>query len=322
MLNQDRIHIPPTVLAQAAEWFAVLGSDHVSSMQTQQWQSWLEEHPDNRAAWSRVEYFTGKFQDLPAHEASAALNAPDLERRRTLKVLALFGVVGLSGWKIKNGRYLEGWTADYQTALGETKTIILADGSKVILDTHSYLNVTFTANLRQLQLISGEIYIETAPDNTGLHRPFVVDSQEGRVRALGTRFSVSQQQGSSQVSVFADAVEITPVKQETKKLILRAGQSTYFTQEQIGGIRSMRNIEHPAWTQGILLADNLPLSEFLLQLNRYRYGYITCDPKIAGLRIVGAFPLNDTDRILASLEETFPVKISYPLPLWIKVLPS
>jgi transmembrane sensor len=39
------------------------------------------------------------------------------------------------------------------------------------------------------------------------------------------------------------------------------------------------------------------------------------------MRIVGSFPLNDTDRILATLEETLPVKISKPLPLWVKVSP-
>jgi transmembrane sensor len=321
MINQDHNHLPPSVLAQAANWFAILGSGQVSQAQTMQWKQWLEEHPDHRAAWLNVEYFTGKFQQLPAHAASAALNAPDMRRRSMVKVLAIFGVIGLSGWKLSKESYIQEWTADYQTALGETKTILLADGSKVILDTNTAFNVAFTSDLRRLQLIFGEIYIETSPDNTNLHRPFVVDSQEGRTRALGTRFSVRQLENNSHVSVFADAVEIEPTKQGASKLILHAGQSTYFTNEKIDVIHTI-NSERPAWTQGVLLADNLPLSEFLLQLNRYRYGYITCDPKIANLRIVGAFPLNDTDRILASLENTLPIKIDQSFPFWIKVLPS
>lgn len=320
MLNPDRLEIHPGILAQAAEWFAVLGSGAVSKAETEQWQAWLQAHPDHQAAWARVEYFSGKFQHLPARAASAALNQPDLYRRRTLKTLAVFGAIGFTSWQISRGRYLQAWTADYQTALGAGKTITLADGSKVSLDTDSAFNVEYTDELRRLQLVSGEIYIETAPDNAGIHRPFVVDSREGRIRALGTRFSVRQLSGNSQVSVFADAVEIEPGKPGSNKRVLHAGQTTDFTQEQIDPAVAV-NEERPAWTQGFLLADNLPLSEFLLQLNRYRHGYITCDPQIAGLRIVGSFPLNDTDRVLAMLAETLPVKIAKPLPLWVKVLP-
>lgn len=320
MLNPDRLEIHPGILAEAAEWFAVLGSGAVSKAEMEQWQAWLQAHPDHQAAWSKVEFFTHKFQHLPAHAASAALNQPDLYRRRTLKTLAVFGAIGFTSWQISRGRYLQAWSADYQTALGAGKTIILADGSKVTLDTASAFNVDFTTELRRLQLVSGEIYIETAADNAGMHRPFVVDSREGRVRALGTRFSVRQLPGNSQVSVFADAVEIQPGKPGSNKLILHAGQATDFNSERIDAVADI-NVERPAWSQGLLLADNLPLSEFLLQLNRYRHGYVTCDPQIAGLRIVGSFPLNDTDRVLAMLAETLPVKISNPLPLWVKVLP-
>ncbi|AEG01119.1 FecR domain-containing protein [Methylomonas methanica] len=320
MLNPERPDIHPGILAQAAEWFAVLGSGAVSNSETAQWQAWLQAHPDHQAAWARVEYFSGKFQHLPVHAASAALNQPDLYRRRTLKALAVFGAIGFTSWQLARGRYLQAWSADYQTALGSSRTVILADGSKVSLDTDSALNVEFTGELRRLQLVSGEIYIETAPDNSGMHRPFVVDSQEGRVGALGTRFSVRQLSGNSQVSVFADAVEIEPGKPGSNKRVLHAGQSTGFTQERIDPAAAV-NEDRPAWTQGFLLADNMPLSEFLLQLNRYRHGYVTCDPRIAGLRIVGSFPLSDTDRVLTMLAETLPVKISSPMPLWVKVLP-
>jgi transmembrane sensor len=320
-LNNHRLNINPAVLAQAAEWFAVLGSGKASSAEQQQWQTWLEAHPDHRAAWTRVEFFTSKFDHLPTHVASAALNQPDLERRRTLKALAVLGAIGLSSWQIARGRYLQDWIADYQTGLGVTKTIALADGSKVTLDTNSAFNLEYTPTLRCLQLVSGEIYIETAPDNSGLQRPFVVDSQEGRVRALGTRFSVRQLLGNSQVTVFADTVEIQPSQAGLSKLTIKAGQTTQFSPQRIDKVVNI-SADRPAWTQGILLVDNMPLSEFLLQLNRYRHGYISCAPQIADLRIVGSFPLNDTDRILAMLAETLPVKISQPLPLWVKVLPA
>lgn len=323
MSSEHRQQIPPRVIAEAAEWFMILSSGNVRPEETAQWQAWLNSHPDHQMAWARVEFYTSKFKSLPpqaAFAASEALNTPDMNRRRILLSLALFGIAGMSGWQISRGRYWQEWTADQHTALGESKTIALADGSTVVLDSGSALNVDFSVNLRRMQLVKGDIYIETVADTAGWQRPFVVDTLEGRVRALGTRFSVSQHPERTQVAVFQDAVEILPIDAISSKQTLYAGQHVQFTANRIGPILR-HNQDKPAWTQGFIVADDMPLSEFLLQLSRYRTGYITCDPKIADLRIIGSYPLKDTDKILAFLETNLPIKLSHPLPYWVKVLP-
>lgn len=323
MSSPGRQKLHPRVIAEAAEWFMVLGSGNAHPEQTAQWQAWLAAHPDHQMAWAKVEFYTGKFKSLPPQAASAAsdaLNAPDLYRRRLLLSMALFGFAGLTGWQIAQGRYWQAWSADQYTALGESKTLILADGSTVVLDSGSALNVDFSPGLRRLQLVKGEIYIETAADTHGWRRPFVVDTAQGSVRALGTRFSVSQYENLTQVAVFQDAVEIQPADTISLTQTLRAGQALRFASSHIEPIHRHSH-DKPAWTQGLIVADDLPLSEFLLQLSRYRQGYITCAPEIADLRIIGSFPLKDTDKILAFLESTLPVKLSNPLPFWVKVLP-
>ncbi|OAI11231.1 hypothetical protein A1507_03265 [Methylomonas koyamae] len=320
MRHKNNPDIAPRILAQAAEWFALFGSGEAHQDDTAKWQAWLAAHPDHRAAWARVEFYTDKFRALPPKAAYAALDAPDLYRRRAIKNLLLLGAVGLGSWQVSRSGIWHEWTADYQTAAGESQTLALPDGSTAILDSGSALNLAFSADWRRLQLLSGEIYIETAPDQSGRQRPFVVDTEDGRVRALGTRFSVSQQQGGSRVAVFADAVEIQPAHGSVPKQVLRAGQQTAFSANRIETVQS-NPLDRPAWTQGVLIADDMPLGEFLLQLSRYRRGYVTCSPEIAGLRIVGSFPLQDTDHILASLEAALPIKLSHPLPYWVKVLP-
>lgn len=323
MSSENRQKIHPRIVAEAAEWFMVLSSGNVRPDETAQWQAWLASHPDHQMAWARVEFYTDKFKSLPpqaACAATAALNTPHLNRRRMLLSMALLGVAGWSGWQMSRGRYWQAWSADQTTALGESKTITLTDGSSVVLDSDSAVNVDFSVNLRRLQLVKGAIYIETAPDTVGWKRPFVVDTLQGRVQALGTRFSVSQHQNLSQVAVFQDAVEIQPTDAIAAKQILGAGQQVQFAANHIELVHRHSD-DKPAWTQGFIVADDLPLSEFLLQLSRYRPGYITCAPEIADLRIIGSYPLKDTDRILAFLEANLPVKLSHPLPFWVKVLP-
>ena len=323
MSSINRQKIPPRIVAEAAEWFMILGSGNVAPEETAQWQAWLAAHPDHQTAWARVEFYTGKFKSLPPQAASAAadaLNAPDLYRRRLLFSAGLFGLTGWLGWRVVQGQYWQQWSADQHTALGESKTLTLSDGSTVVLDSGSAVNVDFSTDLRRLQLVKGEIYIETAPDTASRPRSFVVDTQDGSIRALGTRFSVSQYEHLTQVTVFQDKVEIRPADIRTPSRTLSAGQEVRFATGDIEPTQAHAE-NKPAWTQGLLVADDLPLSEFLLQLNRYRYGYITCAPEIADLRIIGSFPLKDTDKILTFLESSLPVKLSHPLPFWVKVLP-
>ncbi len=318
MLRENNHDINPAVLAEAAEWFALLGCESTSHTEHEQWEAWLNAKPEHRAAWQRVEFFTHKFNSLPAQASISALNSPNLQRRQALKTLAVLCALGMSSWHVSRQGYWQAWTADFHSGVGEIETITLADGSIVTLDTASAINVDFSPNLRRLTLVRGEIYIETAHDNSNVHRPFVVDCSAGRVRALGTRFSVREQTTDCHAAVYQGAINIQPANNTTSSQILKAGQAANFNREQIDVVTKVE-AHQPAWSQGILLADNLPLSEFVLQLNRYRHGFITCAPEIAHLRIVGAFPIHDQERILALLQETLPLSVSKQTPWWVRI---
>lgn len=180
------------------------------------------------------------------------------------------------------------------------------------------LTVDFSHDLRRLQLLRGEVYIETAPDKGKTHRPFVVDCSQGRVQALGTRFSVREQTNVCHAAVYQGAIRIQPASTGAMPHTLKASLAADFNRVHVDVPKPLET-NQPAWSQGFLLADNLPLSEFVLQLGRYRHGLITCDPDIAKLRIVGSFPLNDPDRILMALQETLPVKVTTRTAWWVRI---
>jgi len=75
----------------------------------------------------------------------------------------------------------------------------------------------------------------------------------------------------------------------------------------------------PAWTRRLLLADNLPLGDFVRELSRYRRGYLGCAPEVAGLRLVGAYPLGDHEAVFAMLEDSLPIKVRHILPWWVTI---
>lgn len=312
------------VLQQAAEWFAVLGAPAVSPAQRQAWQAWRDADARHQAAWQQVENICGAFSHLPTADKAGARRALDtaserqLTRRRAAKMLLLLCGTGTLGWTAVRHTPWATWNAEYKTATGERRQVMLADGGGIWLNSASAIDVDYSGSLRRIHLHAGEILIQTARDLHQPPRPFVVHTTHGRMRALGTRFSVLQQDAATQVTVFEGAVELQPKAASAPALIVHAGQQSRMSRHGASPPADADSARQ-AWSQGLLLAENIRLADFIAELAHHRPGYLGCAPEIGELRLVGAYELGDTDRVLAALEATLPVRVRRVLPWWVVV---
>lgn len=313
-------------LRQAAEWFAALGAADAGERDRARWHAWHEARAEHRRAWQRVLAISGQLA-VPQAERAAAEAALDAarqagQRRRAIKALALFGVstgVGWAAWTSPPGQtLLAGLGADYRTGKGDTGEFTLADGSRLWLDTASAADADFGPTLRRIVLRSGRFLVETATDGARPARPLVVDTAEGRLRALGTRFGVQQMSGTTELAVYAGRVEVRPSDPAAGVRIVETGERLRFTHQTIEAPQAAA-LAGEAWARGVLLADNLPLPVFVAELARYRRGLLHCDPVLAHLRVAGGYPLSDPDRALAMLEAALPVRVRQRLPGWVVV---
>ena len=301
-------------LEQAAEWFAILNDDSVTKRQRDQWQGWLAASATNREAWRRVERIDRKFRGVQAEPARQVLQAAEHGRRRFVSGLAGLAVaapLAWSAWQLSPLRYA---AADMHTGVGEIKEAELPDGGRVWLNTDTALTLDYDTRQRLVTLLQGEIFIQTALDE----RPFRVKTPNGYAAPIGTRFGVRIQGDQTHVSVAAGKVAVTPRLHPEKQLVIQPGYSVHFDAHQHVA-RGVITAAETAWQRGMLVADDMPLSTFLDQLARYHHGMIRYDAAVAGLRLVGTFPLDDTDRILSTLEATLPVRVARLTPWWIKV---
>ncbi|HEY0201951.1 MAG TPA: FecR domain-containing protein [Burkholderiaceae bacterium] len=313
------------VLRQAAEWFATLSDEHASARDWQQWQKWLAASPAHQAAWKRVETISGKLAQLPLQDKRGArqvlenVAARKMQRRKSLRILALFCTTGLVGtWAVTRAVPWQATLASHRTHTGEQKAFVLDDGSSLWLNTASSVDVQYTETLRRLHLLAGEILVQTGADPMLPARPFVVDTRHGRMRALGTRFNVRQWDDFTDVAVFDGAVHVQPGASSATPSVIQSGQQARFT---IHGIQTVEtaSLARQAWRDGLLLAEDMRLEEFIAELARHRRGHLGCAPDVANLRIVGTYKLDDTDAVLALLEDTLPVRIRRTLPWWVDV---
>ena len=318
----DRAIPPLDVLEEAAHWFAVLGSESSGNDERQAWQRWFDSSADHREAWRRVELVNARFNALPGPSARKAL-ADAGARRGGLKALMLLCIAGGFGSLVasrRDGRELvAALAADFHTATGGIASVPLTDGTRAWLNTASAANIVYTNTERRIVLTRGEILIDTAPDPQAPPRPFMVESHAGRLLALGTRFSVRSLEQGVRLAVYQGAVQVDAVGRGGRRVV-PAGFQLTFDADRIGAI-TPANEEDTAWTRKLLIATQMRLDDFLSELGRYRHGYLGCDPALAGLRLVGSYPLDDTDRALALLEASLPVQVRRRLPGWVTVVP-
>lgn len=310
------------IVDQAAEWLIRLQHDD-SPAARQECAAWRAADPSHELAWQRLSAFGCELRASAPPRAAATLDQARTgihrQRRAGLKWLCGLGLtVGVAWhWRASLGDALPMQAfADISTGTGEGRTLTLADGTQLILNSNSAVDISIDAQYRHLILRRGEIMITTAPDIAG--RPFLVGTGHGAIAPVGTRFSVRrlEQDGNPiRVAVFEGAVDIRPQGSGSAQR-LHAGKQADFTYAGIQPEIDLRAAD-AAWTQGMLVASRMPLGQFITELARHRSGLLRCDSDAADLLVTGAFPLDDSDRILAMLEQILPVRTEYRTRYWV-----
>ncbi|WP_258197146.1 FecR domain-containing protein [Pseudomonas plecoglossicida] len=305
-------------LRSAAQWYALLSSGMQQARDQQRWQQWHDADPLHQQAWQQVEEVRQLVAGVPAEVAVTALQQSRQSRRQVLRQLLVLAGVGAVGWSGARSDLATSLLATHHTGVGEQRALVLADGSQVLLDSQSALDVRFDDQRRLLHLHSGRMLVQTAADVRS--RPFWVTCAQGQVEALGTCFSVQADKSFCEVAVLDKAVRIHPA-QSPQSLRLEAGQHVRFDPHQLSE-PSPSDASTASWRTGNLIAIKRPLGELLEELGRYRHGWLRCDPSIAALKVSGAFPLVDTDRALAALESGFDLRIERRSRYWVSVMPK
>lgn len=303
------------LLKEAADWLVRLQSEEKSPALAAEFERWRGRSPEHAAAWRSAESVLQSFRQLPGGIGRQALSRiRGNGRRRFLRGLGALGLAAPGAWLLWRHRPWDAWQADYRTAVGERQTVHLADGSRLTLNTASAVDVLFGDRERRLRLVAGEVLIATAGDP----RPFVVQTGEGELRPIGTRFSVRQLPDATRLAVYAGAVEIAAGN--GARQVLHAGEQAVFDARRIGAAQPADDSD-TLWREGMLVARDMRLADWVEEIARYRPGVLRCHPAVAELRVSGAFPLDDTDASLDALVRTRPLALRSTTRYWVSLEP-
>ncbi|MFF7065225.1 FecR domain-containing protein [Pseudomonas sp. NPDC008258] len=315
--------IDPLILGEAADWLVQLQSGTATEDDHRAVQAWCQRSAQHAQAWQRAEAILGDLRRLPTPVTGETLRRLSrngaVSRRQALHRLGLWLLAAPAAWLAWRETPWQQWTADARTAVGEQRPLTLADGSQVLLNTDTAIDITFDAQQRRIDLLAGEILVTSAKDQVTPSRPLLVRTLHGQAIALGTRFSVRIDGPLTRVAVLEGAVSIRPVHTATG-LLLKAGERGAFDSDRVLPATALETGDL-AWEHGMLLARDMRLADLLHELGRYRPGVLRCHPQVRELRVSGAFPLADTDASLRLLGDTLPVAIQGLTRYWVTVEP-
>jgi transmembrane sensor len=196
----------------------------------------------------------------------------------------------------------------FATGVGETRPLVLDDGSRILLDTQSRLRVVFTAGARDIELLEGQAHFEVAKDT---RRPFRVRTGSAEVVAVGTRFDVATLPARTTVTLIEGRVNVrtlpSAAHSEPQVAAMVPGQQLGITSDGQLLDQQVVKIENvTAWQRGTIVLDDVPLPDALAAMNRYSATQIVIPaPWLQSRRVSGVFRVGDVETEALALQRYF-----------------
>jgi len=196
--------------------------------------------------------------------------------------------------------------ARYEAPAERVRDVTLADGSVMTLDAGSVAEVRFAADGRAIRLVRGRALFEVAHDPA---RPFGVMAATRRVVALGTRFVVDLDDDMLKVMLIRGKVAVEPMG-KGEAVTLMPGQRFTERGDAVSVAMVPAPVETPAWSQGLVDLNDVPLSQAVAEINRHaRIRIVIRDPRIAALRVSGQFRAGEAERFANTVAELHGLRV-------------
>lgn len=299
----------------AARWVVRLEEPGASDETILEFEAWRAASVLHQEAFARLQNHWGELDGLRAAggQAGGSKRRPAMLAGAAIAAALVVGVV-LAGAQLMLPQPGSGTQlADvgvYETPVGGQETVELADGSTVVLNTASQIEVRYSDTERSVRLLEGEAFFDVAKD---ADRPFRVYAGSGMAAALGTAFSVRLHDSEIELVVAEGRVSYASVAKAVEPIaFVSAGQSATFS-ERVNTIETVDVAEvnrKLAWREGRLVFAGDPLSSVVADIARYTEVTIEiADPNLQNMAIGGVFEVGNVDSMLDLLETGFQLRV-------------
>jgi len=305
--NDSQADVTPALIAEAAAWISVLHGPRRTAEMERGFAQWLKTSVGHQRAFEEATQIWEESRAVPrplSLRRSPVDHTTWVARRSYLwRAAACLVLAVIVTWFVAGNPAVT-------TGIGEQRVLTLDDGTRVILNTHSRMVVSYDSKLRQVELTEGEALFEVAkrPD-----WPFVVTAGEHQVRALGTSFAVRRDSNRVAVTLVEGRVAVTSradgagAAQATnlvpgERVTLLDGAAPRIDKPQVDKVL--------AWQRREVAFDNTALADAIAEMNRYsRVPLVAHDKSMARIRVTGLFRAGDSSSFARAVADVFQLRV-------------
>jgi len=293
--------------------------------------AWINHSPENRHAFERTQRFLDacdRLSEMPDDKPRIVRSSGVLIRSFYYPLLAASIAIFMLTVTVMTISFFykrqseEGGVAfhdQYATNVGELRTLVLPDGSSVVLGGSSAISVNYQKNERRIHLMQGEALFAVAKDRA---RPFSVKSGNGLVTARGTEFQVKRETKNTVVTLVHGFVDVTSKGHAGEGLThLKPGMQIGLADDGKMGQPKYVDVSRVIdWRNGLLHFEDTPLSLVVADLNRYsKRAIIVENQNIENIRVTGSVKIETIGDWLRGLATAFDIEIDQSNPTVIQL---
>jgi transmembrane sensor len=306
----------------AADWLQRLSKKQVAESDVDAWLEWYGESDANRQAFDSMQTLYMRLRRVSTQQRDTLRDLMPAQRfssRHWLGGRRVFGLalvaslaivaVGVGLWY---GVERELRPIAYAAPIDHYRTVVLPDGSAMVLGARAVANVSYTSTARGLEVLQGGAYFEVKRD---ARRPFVVQAGEVSITAVGTAFSVTREATTLGVTVTEGVVDVTrspagePVTRPAERTRVKAGERALLPVRAASPRAQTPRLTPNPWNNGAMTFFNAPLVEVIQAVNAQGGSRILIeDPRVSDLNYSGTVFRERIDEWVAALPLIYPVR--------------
>ncbi|MBL7871586.1 MAG: FecR domain-containing protein [Cyclobacteriaceae bacterium] len=292
------------------------------------WQGWLVNNPDKRQEIEEAQEFLKQitFPNYSLSQASVAALWRKVQMDTGMG--ASKNILFLSSLRMKQFAAAAMlitsfvsfifWTSEqqlteYTTTFGETKTIILPDSSKVILNANSQIsfNDHWEDQTAREVWLDGEAFFSVRHKID--HQSFKVKTSKGvNVEVLGTEFNVYHRSQETKVLLSSGQITLSfPMKKKEGKILMKPGELVEFKRDKFK-LAQVNPINYVSWTEQKINLNKTPLREMIrMASDNYGLEIQVQKSEMLDQTASGTMPLGDSQSFVANMTKIFQIEAVY-----------
>lgn len=237
-------------------------------------------------------------------------------RKKSLQLLkiaaVISGIVLVTTYSLNKKPITETTLIAQHTGIKETKEILLADSTVVVLNANS--SITYNSDISTIQnreiSLEGNAYFKVKKKVD--HRPFTVHTNSISIAVLGTEFNVDARSKATEIVLTTGKVKVSSDRDSLLMAYMRPGEKVQLDTLHNSFIKSNSNTQlYTAWTEGKWNFSSTSLFDITKLIHEY-YGIETVfkNEKAKRLKISAVIPVTDLTSFTNILAKTLNLKIT------------